>query len=498
MKPQDKDRLIAMLPPDTRPVVDLMVRLYEDQLAQRDQIIADMEARIRELAAQVNQHSGNSSRPPSSDGPKKPPKTAPSKGKAKKRPAGGQQGHSGRTLKMVSSEEATIQDHYPGACGVCGGDLDNQAPLDYDRRQVFDIPPFDMEITEHRAHYKQCPCCAHQTQAAFPAEATNHAVYGPNIRTTVSYLMVYQMLPYERTARLLSDLFGIELSQGTLDNILQDANSGLELFADQLRECLQHTDVVGFDETTIRAEDAQRYAHVARSEQHTLFHLGRRNYETMNQMGVLPAFEGVAVHDRYANYFGYDCQHSLCNAHLLRDLQGVIDRYADDWPKRQWAEEVQQLLRKMNQATKRAKEQGKTGFSTQHQSQYRQRFRYWVEQGLKNHPEVPPPQIGARPSKQSKTRNLLIALDQYTDEALHFLYDFNVPFDNNGAERDIRMLKVKMKISGFFHSLTTGNRFLRIRSFISTAEKQGWTAFQALRQLFSSQQEAFVLNLVRL
>ena len=144
----------------------------------------------------------------------------------------------------------------------------------------------------------------------------------------------------------------------------------------------------------------------------------------------------------------------------------------------------------MNTAVKRARQQNKTGFSRLHQAQYRQRFRYWVEQGLAHHPEVPPP-------KQSKARNLLLALDQHTDAILRFLYDFSVPFDNNGAERDIRMLKVKMKISGFFHNLTTGNRFMRIRSFVSTACKQGWPAFYALRQLFSPMANEFVLKLVK-
>ena len=185
-----------------------------------------------------------------------------------------------------------------------------------------------------------------------------------------------------------------------------------------------------------------------------------------------PISRAWSTHDRYSNYFGYDCEHSLCNAHILRDLQGAIDR-SQTREEGHWAERLQDLLRSMKQAVKRAIAQGKTAFSDSHCAQYRQRFQYWVEKGLEQHPEVPPPQAGAPSAKQSKTRNLLLALDQYTDEFLRFLYDFTVPFDNNGAERDIRMLKVKMKVSGFFHNTTTGNRFLRIRSFVSTAGKQG-------------------------
>jgi transposase len=495
MNLSDLDRLIAMLPVDSRAIVQVIIRFFEGQLAERDRLIAELEVRIRELEAQLNQHSGNSSRPPSSDGANQRAKAKEGKQKGKKRSPGGQTGHQGRTLKMVPSQEATIENHYPTACGTCGGNLRGQASLGYDRRQVFDIPPLKIEVTEHRAHVMQCPCCAHRTRGVFPMEATNNAVYGPNIRATVTYLMAYQMLPYERTAQLLSDLFGVDLSQGTLDNMLSDAESGLETFVDQVRLCLQQAPVAGFDETVVRSENAQHYAHVARTEQHTLLHLGRRDYQTMDEMNVLPHFKGLAVHDRYSNYFGYDCEHGLCNAHILRDLQGAIDR-SHTWEEGHWAERLQSLLRSMNKAVKRARSQGKLAFSHSHCAQYRQRFRYWVEQGLEQHPEVPPPQAGAPPPKQSKTRNLLLALDRYADEVLRFLYDFTVPFDNNGAERDIRMLKVKMKISGFFHNTTTGNRFLRIRSFVSTACKQGWSAFYALCQLFSPRVDDFVLKLV--
>ncbi len=234
----------------------------------------------------------------------------------------------------------------------------------------------------------------------------------------------------------------------------------------------------------------QAYAHVASGSSHTFFFLGKRDYATLDQMGILPEFKGIAVHDRYVNYFGYDCQHSLCNAHLLRNLQAVIDQDND-----YWAIQLQQLLRNINKAVKRAKAQGKKAFSASHCAQYRQRYMNWVWHGLERHPAVQA-EGGNSPPKQSKTHNLLIALRDYTDEVLRFMYDFRVPFDNNRAERDIRMLKVKMKISGFFHRIETGNRFLRIRSYLSTAAKQGYSAFEALKNLFTGQVEPFVSKLV--
>lgn len=479
--------LLSKLPPDVRQVVSMIISVQQEAIAQRDETIDALSERIKELEAQIHQNSRNSSRPPSSDGPKK-PRHRPKGKSGKKR--GGQAGHKGTTLKMVASEEAQIENHYPSSCSGCGIDLSKQPSMGYDRRQVFDIPPIKIQVTEHRAHRACCSCCGEFTQGAFPAAATNNAVYGPNLRTFASYCLSYQLLPFGRTAELLSDFLGQPISQGTLDNMLSEACSGLDKFAQQVVQRLQQEQVVGFDETGMRAQ-GQAYAHVASGSAHTFFFLGKRDYATMDQMGILPAFKGIAVHDRYANYFGYDCQHSLCNAHLLRNLQAVIDQHND-----YWAGQLQQLLRSINKAVKRAKAQGKEAFSASHCAQYRQRYMTWVEQGLSLHPAVEAAQGSKGPPKQSKTHNLLIALYNYADEVLRFLYDFRVPFDNNRAERDIRMLKVKMKISGFFHSIETGNRFLRIRAYLSTAAKQGYSAFEALKLLFNGQAEPFISKLV--
>ena len=497
MKSAPLDHIYSLLPASSRPLVEMLVRLYEEGLSERDELIVDLQTRIRHLENQLNQNSRNSSRPPSSDSPaQQSGKSDNKKGKGKKRSPGAQPGHTGKTLKMVPTDQvADTADHYPDNCEQCGKGLSRQKALKYERRQVFDIPPIEMEVTEHRAHWKQCACCGHLSQGTFPKEATNNAVYGPNIRTLGAYLMTYQILPYERTAELLGDFVSAHLSVGTLDNILTQADEALRDFVDQMPKALQNQAVVGFDETGIRTAAGLRYAHVARSDELTLFHLGRRDYETMNKMGVLPDFDNIAVHDRYANYFGYGCKHGLCNSHILRDLEGVID-WMPPTQSTDWATGLQDLLRRMNKAVKKAKAQGKTAFSDSHLAQYQQRYRYLVEKGLQQHLLRDAALANAPPAPNDKAYNLLLALDKHTNEVLRFLYDFRVPFDNNGAERDIRMLKVKMKISGFFHTLETGNRFLRIRSFVSTARKQGFSAFEALRELFCTSDENFVSNLI--
>lgn len=482
------NELLHYLPPEVREVALAVFTVQQQAIAQRDEVIESLEQRIKELEAQLNQNSRNSSRPPSSDGPKKPRRGK--SGKKGKKP-GGQPGHKGSTLKMVPSEEAKIEDHYPAACSGCGAGLSGQPSLGYERRQVFDIPPIKIEVAEHRAHYARCPCCGERTRSGFPCEATNNAVYGPNLRSMASYCMAYQLIPYERTAELLSDLLGQPISQGTLDNMLSQAFTGLGGFAEQVVQHLQQEEVAGFDETTVRAQGRQAYAHVASGSGHTFFYLGKRDRATMDEMGILPKFKGVAVHDRYANYFAYDCPHGLCNAHLLRDLEAVIEQSNE-----YWARELQELLKNINKAVKRAKSEGKTAFSASNCAKYRQRYTNWLNAGLKLHPpaEKLPGSKGA--PKQSKTHNLIKAFLDYADEVLRFMYDFRVPFDNNRAERDLRMLKVKMKISGFFHSLETGNRFLRIRAFISTARKQGYSAFEALKYIFSPKADEFIWKLV--
>ena len=248
------NELLSKLPPDVRKAVSIIISVQQEAIAQQGEMIQSLEGRIKELEAQLNQNSRNSSRPPSSDGPKK-PSTIP-KGKKGKKP-GGQPGHKGTTLKMVPNEEAQIENHYPGYCPGCRTDLTRQPSRGFDRRQVFDIPAIKIQVTEHRAHRACCPCCGESTQSAFPAEATNNAVYGPNLRTFVSYCMAYQLIPYERTAELLSDFLGQPISQGTLDNILSEACGGLEGFVEQMVARLQQEEVACFEETSIRAEGRQ-------------------------------------------------------------------------------------------------------------------------------------------------------------------------------------------------------------------------------------------------
>jgi len=499
--------LLAELPSHMRDVVELhllgqdarieeLEKLVQNQaqtLNNQVQLINDQTQLIKDLRVRLNQNSGNSSNPPSSDRPNRKPRNKHASGKKPNRKPGGQKGHEGSTLKMVASESLSasqIQDHFPESCEQCGRNLPQQSE-GFGRRQVFDIPPVKIEVNEHRAHTVCCGHCHCSTTADFPSEATNHAVYGPNLRSWVVYCMTYQLLPYERMAELISDFLGHPISQGTLDNMLCEASAQLADFCDQSRAHLCNEPVVGFDESGMRCGGHTRYVHVARSETHTLFRAGRRDKATIDQMGVLPAYKGISIHDRYSAYFGYmDSQHASCHAHISRELQAAIEQTGE-----YWAHELQKLLLQINKNREKAKAAGKSAFSPSTLYRNRQRYRLLVEMGQKLHPPKPPvPGKKGRP-KQSKTHNLLRFLDEQEASVLLFMLDFDVPFTNNGAERDIRMLKLRQKISGFFHSLETSDRFLRIRALISTARKQGFSAYQACMALFSPDPQRFVAQL---
>ena len=480
-------KLLQELPAHLRDAIEL-------HLMRQDARIEELESIVKELRAQLNQNSQNSSRPPSTDvnKPKREPKEQ-SGGKQPTRKPGGQKGHEGTTLKMVPKEELKddqIQDHFPAECGHCGRNLPQQSE-GFERRQIFDIPPVQIEVREHRAHWVCCSHCQNSTAGDFPSEATNHTAYGPNLRGFVAYSMTYQFLPYERMAELISDFLGHPLSQGTLDNMLSEASAQLDDFCNQTRQRLREEPVVGFDESGMRCGGETRFVHVARSETHTLFHPGRRDKATIEKMGVLPNYQGTSIHDRFAVYFSYlSCQHGSCNAHINRELQAVIEQ-TDEY----WARELKKLLLQINKNREKAKEAGKSCFSASTLYRNRRRYRQLVEMGQKLHPPNPPIAGKKGRTKQSKTYNLLCFLDEEEASVLLFMLDFEVPFTNNGAERDIRMLKLRQKISGFFHSLETSDRFLRIRSFISTARKQGFSAYQACQALFSPEPQRFIAQL---
>lgn len=474
MLPQEIQNIIKTLPSESQVVVEAIVSYYES-------VLQHSAARIKSLEDQIAKNSKNSSKPPSSDGYTKPaPKSLRPKTSRKK---GGQKGHLGRTLKLSSTVDDTIV-HPVKACSNCRADLREHPVLEYIRRQVYDIPVLRMLVTEHQAEVKQCSCgCLNK--AAIPQEASHYVQYGPNIKTLMIYLQDYQLLPYQRSSQLVNDLFEHKISQGTLYNFRQTAFESLEEFEVDLELFLCAATLAGFDETGLRVMAQLFWLHSCSTDAcvHYQVHK-RRGRVAMDDIGILPEFKGIAVHDFWKSYYQYECKHALCNAHILRELIFIKERFEQDW-----AQELIDLLLKMKTAKQKAAQQSKSGLSASTLNKYRKAYDKIIAKGLKQNPLANPPPEN-QPKKRgrkakSKPRNLLERLSDFADDILRFLYDFKVPFDNNFSERDLRMMKVKLKISGCFRSQNGAHYFARIRSFIVTARKQGVNAFEAIRSLFT-------------
>jgi transposase len=469
MEIPNRDQLLALYNQGPDAVIALIEMLYKT--------IDAHEKRIKHLEDILAKDSHNSSKPPSTDGFNKPKKkTKNLRQKSGKKP-GGQPGHKGITLKQVAHPDHIISHHCKGSCH-CGRELFGQPVTDSIKRQVFDIPPLKIVVTEHQADIVMCACGAIHI-ADFPSSVTNDVQYGENIKAFSTYLMNYQLLPYERTQELFDDLFGVSLSQGTLASINKRAGNLLYKTNDTIKKSLIVSDVVHFDESGFYINGERQWIHTAGTSQLTYYDFHRkRGQKAMDAIGILPVFKGRAIHDHLLSYFHYDCVHGLCNTHHLRELIFVEERY--DQP---WAHRLKEHLLAIKNAVENAKSHDKTKLPDYILKKFRSTYKRIVEQGLKANP--PPPKSGKRgKTAQGKPRNLLKRLNDFANETLAFMYDFNVPFDNNLAERDIRMIKLQQKISGCFRSETGAINFCKIRSYISTVRKQGKNVLEALTKIF--------------
>jgi len=452
-------------------IVSLIDYLQETLLG----IIEEHEARIEELEAKLNKDSHNSDKPPSTDGPKR-RFTAKNRERSGKRP-GGQQGHEGTTLRMVS-DPTQVEVHEVRRCQHCGRSLKDVKPRGFVPRQVFDIPRITVAVTEHRAQIKGCPHCGELSLGEFPEGVTHKTQYGTRLRAFAVYLKNYGFLSYQRTAQALSDLFAIPVSAGTLASTDGRCARRLERVVEQIREKLVRAPVVHFDETGLSINGKLHWLHGASTPAFTYyFPHQRRGQAATDAIGILPRLKGNAVHDNWQPYMKYLCPHSLCNAHHIRELTGIYE--LDGQP---WAQQMIGLLLEGNQAVERAKKAGKERLAAGVLQGYSSRYETIIALGMKANPPPTRREGYSRRGrlKRSKARNLLDRLAQRKKETLRYLYDFDVPFTNNQAERDIRMMRVQQKVSGAFRSDAGALTFCRIRSYISTVRKHGKSVIDAL------------------
>jgi transposase len=475
--------------PDSLPsYAELAARLAERDalIVEQAARIAELEALVSELRSRLSQNSQNSSKPPSSDGLSKPPVE---KGKKKRslrrrsgRKPGGQPAHPGRHLERreVPDEERV---HPLERCQECGVDLSGQPIVESQSRQVLDLPELPkLHCVQHWIQKRLCPCCGKLRASEFPAEATAPVAYGPRIKALGIYLVSYQHLPCERAAELLSDWLGAPVSVGSLQAWVAAGAAGLEGFLEEIRDRLECVAVAHFDETGGRIAGRLQYIHAASTETLTLYTAHqRRGVEAMNDAGVLPGFRGVAVHDGWAPYRTFsEALHALCNAHHLRELLGAEESG------QLWAVGMSCLLLDTKALVEQATANGRQRLSERALKELHTSYRELISVGYEENPGLDPDAPGRRP-KRTKAQNLLLRLDQREHDALRFAHDFRVPFDNNLCERDLRMIKLQQKISGCWRTREGADRFLAIRSYLSTARKHGVRPVEALTQLTAGQ-----------
>jgi len=459
---------------------DAVVALVERLLAAHQAQVAELTARIERLEARLNQDSHNSHKPPSSDGPAKlPPRRSRRKRSGKK--SGGQVGHPGATLMQVKHPD-TIITHRAPTCPQCQTSLASAPVVGHTRRQVVDLPTTRPQVTEHQALRVCCPQCQTVTAGQFPPDVTQPAQYGPGVKALAVYLQTYQHLPFERTQEYFRDVHQLNLSEGTLATAQALCAATLTPVESAIRGAVIHAPVANFDETGLRTDGHTDWLHVACTPDLTYYALQpQRGRAAMDAIGILPAFKGIAVHDALSGYFGYACGHSLCNAHLLRDLTAVSELTRQHWPAHLTA-----LLLKIKATVERARDAGQTQLPPRRLKDFTAQYEQLVKSGLRANPPPKPTGRVGRPA-QGPIRSVLLRLKTRASAVLAFMHDFRVPFDNNRAEQDVRMLKVKQKVSGCFRSRAGAEIFCRIRGYLSTMRKQGHNALAVLTSVFTGQ-----------
>ncbi len=480
MSPQERLDHEQLNKLDKETLIELLLNALA-RIGELEKRVATQTATIQKLRDEIAKNSSNSSKPPSSDGLKK-PRTRSLRQKGQ-RPLGGQPGHKGNTLKMVDEPDDVVL-HPVTNCPHCQTDLSDTEPVGFEKRQLFDVPPIRLEVTEHQAEVKQCPGCGQQVKGAFPAYITQPTQYGPRLKAQASYLNNYHFIPLERTEELLTDFYG----QSPSEPAVIAANNHLVVQIDpalkSIKQQLVGSDVAHFDESGLRVASKLHWLHVASTSLLTHYHVHRkRGQEGMAAGEVLPLFQGEAVHDHWSPYLKFDnCQHNFCNAHHLRELQFIAEQYQQTW-----ATQMGQLLLDIKVEVD-ATPDSATCLPAERLVYYEAEYDKLINMGLAANPlpDDPPPKKRGR-RKQPPPKNLLDRLAKHKSGVLAFMYDFRIPFDNNLAERDVRMVKVKQKVSGAFRTHTGADTFCAIRSYISTVRKHGHNVVDAMYDAFIGQ-----------
>lgn len=435
-------------------------------LSQQEQVKM-LTQRVSKLEKQISKNSRNSSKPPSTDGIKKPEGKKKTKSLRKKtgKKRGGQKGHKGHHLEKAEKPDHIIPLTVT-SCS-CGADHLADIPVScYDSRQVFELPEPKLEVFEYKSEIKTCPECGQSVKAPFPEGVNAPVQYGPRFRGMLVYMQNQHFLPADRLSKMVADLYGTSVSVATILNASARSYTNLASFEKSLVSALVNSKILHADESGLRTVKKLYWLHSASTNLLTFYGVHeKRGKLAMDDFKILPDFTGRLIHDFWKPYLKYDCDHGLCNAHHLRDLVFLFEQ-----EEQMWAKKMFDHLVNMNNFVREQSEQ----LTQQQKEPWLEQYRTIMAEGWKKNPlpMKPPKKKRGRPAK-TKSQNLLTRFADFEDSVLAFLHDKNVPFTNNLAEQDIRMIKVRLKISGCFRTVRGAEHFARIRSYLSTARKQG-------------------------
>ena len=452
--------------------IDLLLGVIGELMA----VVAAQGAKIAELEARVNQNSQNSSKPPSGDIYKRAKSARGTSGKG----AGGQEGHEGHGHKIMQ-EPDEIKKHMATGCEGCEryGACIEEARAGETRYEIeIEVKP---KVTAHRAMGVICPKTGGEKIGEFPPEIKGTIQYGLNIETLAVTLNTMGMVSIKRTHEILKNVFGVPISTGTISTMVERCAEAVREPVEAIKEALREEEVVHYDETGTRVEERNHWAHVASTAQLTYISVEeKRGQVGMESSGVLPNYNGVGIHDCWEPYFKYDeMEHGLCGAHLLRELTAVTENTGQEW-----AQKLSDLLLDMKKVKEDLISQGNEQAPEYVWERYELAYDEIVNEALAANP-LPEKDPGKRGrAKRGKVRALVDRLANRKFNWLLFFIDFIVPFTNNQAESDIRVFKVKQKVSGCFRSKSGADNFAAILSFISTARKNGFSAFSAIKDAF--------------
>lgn len=431
---------------------------------------------IDKLKEQLGKNSRNSFKPPSSDGLAKP--TPKSLRKSVGRKPGGQKGHKGNGLTLMAAPDETII-HKPKACVGCSHESECKSCSQSAIRNVVDIE-IKTTVTAHYTESYACPLQDNKIISGdFPESVTSSMQYGDNVKALAIALNTEGMMSIQRTHDILKSVLGLPISTGTVNTMVSKFADKISDTVEAIRKALLRESVVNCDETGIRTEGTNYWVHSACNDDYTyLSTQKKRGKEGMDHADFLPDYDGIIIHDFWQSYWKYNLRHGVCGAHLLRELNGVIDNHEEQ---RGWAEGFQKLLLKMNEAKSKAVEKGKTSISDYHRRKFSKEYDRIMEEAKKLNPE--PKKVSGKRGKPAKGKILCLVdrLIEHKGEVCLFIHDFNVPFTNNIAERSIRMVKVKAKVSGCFRTTSGVNAFTNIKSYLGTAKKHGINTYEAIK-----------------